>query len=195
MAVANLSSRPIANSAHRIACRYTMHSIRHASSGCTGSPLCRGSGIPRQPPAGPGGAGRGIPALAGRAASGAALPAGRRRLARQVLPAERRQDRSCRDWDAQRVQRHTTRRSQHQSRQHGGDRLFPAHQAVRSGRSRCLPDHRRLGWHRDVPDSRQRGLGGARRRGCHRHHAEPERCEGADDRPRRASAYPGGTHL
>ena len=116
-----------------------------AFSCSAGSPLRCGSGIPRQSPAGPGGAGRGIPASASRAASGTALSVGWLRLARQALSAEHRQDRSRRHRDAQRIQCNPTRRAQRQSRHHGGYRFFTTHQAVRSGRGRRLPDHRRLG--------------------------------------------------
>ena len=95
----------------------------------------------------------------------------------------------------QRVQLHRALRAQHQPREHGALRLLAGDARVRGGGRRRLPDHRRLGGHRDVPRARARGAGRRRRRRGRRASARARRGRGAPDRRRGAAARARRAHL
>ena len=162
-----------------------------------GSALRRRPGLPRQPPARPRGAGRGI------------LPAPRRDCCRTrhfLIGGNGWESKACR-----RNVRHLghvytrehnafntlrPRGAQHRARQHGGDRLLAGDPRLRGGRRRRLPDHRRLGGHRALPGTGRGGSGRPRRRGRRRacsRQLTPERARAIGEAAR--IAHPRRAHL
>ncbi|CAA9516512.1 MAG: Spore_germination_protein_CgeB, partial [uncultured Sphingomonas sp.] len=160
-----------------------------------GRPLRGRPVLPRQPAAGPRGAGGGVLPRSRGAAAGPALPDRRQRLGRQGDARQRAPPRPRLHARPQRLQHVLPRRAQHSPRQHGGGRLLAGDARVRGGRRRRLPRHRRLDRARTVPQGGRRGAGGARRRGRGGAPRRPHARARAGHRRGRAGAHPAGAHL
>ena len=85
-----------------------------------------------------------------------ALPARRQRLGRQGDAGQRPPPRPCLHRRAQRLQLHAHGGAQRRARLDGAYRLLARDPRVRGGRRRRLPDHRRLGGDRAVPEPDRR---------------------------------------
>ena len=121
--------------------------------------------LPRQPPARPRSARRGVlPARGGAAAASDASCSAAAAGTTRPMPANVQLPRPRLHGRPQRLQLHAAGGAQRQPRQHGALRLLAGDARVRGGRRRRLPDHRRVGGHRAVPRAGPRGAGGARRR-------------------------------
>ncbi len=96
---------------------------------------------------------------------------------------------------AQCVQLHAARGAERRPRQHGRHRILAGDARVRGGRRGGLPDHRRVGRNRAVPEARRGSARRPRRQGRRRACALAHAGACADDRRGGASARAERAHL